>query len=720
MITRFRARTLAAGVAVIGLAAGLLPATAGPAAQPASPSVEGAADAFPIGIFSPPNPAATTLANYQRIRDMNANFVITGNLVASFATVDAALSLAEQTGLSMFVSDRSIDFTPSQFGSAATGSSYAISTTSAPGQTFATPASEGAMILDYIELPINPATWTSGQTLTLTVYSGPDKAQQVATSSLSAPAASGGTRFDFDLFIASGTTFYFEVTSTSASPVSTAAGPGTAYPAGTAYLNGVVQSADLGFTVGAERRSWNDGGRPSDTVIQNVVQHYAGRNAVRGYHLVDEPSAQQFSQVDVATEAIRANDPAKPVYVNLNPNYANNALLGMEFAHNTGEFVRSTNRLGQVFTTGRATSHIDTIQWWIDRATWGAGEALTLTLWDSPARTTAVASATLSSQPATNWPGFALNATVTPGTSYYLELTHNGGGNDSVGWVTRSLAGKKWYGVETGAYVNGAPVGADFWFTVNQSIEPFSYDDYVYRWASTEPDVLVFDHYPFPPSGTTVNAGYFSNLEVIRDQSRAAAVDFWSYLQSVGITGMLRAPSQNDMRYQVYTNLAYRAKGLIYFTYWKPPFAEFFQSLVNTDGTPNPSYGWAQQLNAEVLALGGVLQRLDADAVYHTGTSLPAGTTALPASFDWQPTDATKPAVISHLADATGKEYVFVVNRDNTTGRTVTFDIDATIVNVEEISKSTGLPVGAGFDAVNHTLAVTLAPGEGRLFVVTK
>nr|WP_286672464.1 discoidin domain-containing protein [Cohnella hashimotonis] len=352
----------------------------------------------------------------------------------------------------------------------------------------------------------------------------------------------------------------------------------------------------------------------------------------------------------------------------------------------------------------------------IDKNTWGTNEPLTLKLWNSPAKTSLIAQQTLSGA-STNDPQFTLNAAVSPNTSYYWELTHGGGGDNSVGGVVKSANGTEWEKDGT-AYVAGSPSGGDFWFTLNQNLTAFSYEDYVYRWASKNPDFLMYDHYPFSASGG-IGADYYSNMEIIRRQSLAASIDFWTYIQAVGVTGMLRAPSEAEMRYQVYTSLAYGAKGINYFTYETPSGQgePFHDGILLPDGTKNASYTYAQNINAEVLKLGPKLLSLTSRAVYHTG-SLPAGTTALPSSFFLQPSNAADPLVIGYSTDADGRAYVMVTNRDTVNSRTVSFTLSPKPSAVTEISKTTGAEVATNYDAATGAMSASFAPGEGRLYAL--
>ncbi|WP_146762393.1 hypothetical protein [Paenibacillus contaminans] len=109
-----------------------------------------------------------------------------------------------------------------------------------------------------------------------------------------------------------------------------------------------------------------------------------------------------------------------------------------------GDFVTSSNRIGQTFKTAANQTAINWIQLYIDNETWSTGEVLTLTLWDSPSKTSKIAESSIDTQPSSYFPKFRLNAAVTPNTTYYMELTHNGGGDNQVGLVIRSKDGVKW------------------------------------------------------------------------------------------------------------------------------------------------------------------------------------------------------------------------------------------------------------------------------------
>ncbi|MFZ0216730.1 MAG: hypothetical protein WAM30_12415 [Candidatus Dormiibacterota bacterium] len=111
----------AGGIAASGLAAGGLPglATAGlPGGAPIAYAASGTAGEpvpslfsgrrFPIGMWWPPHPFATTLERYQQIADAGFTFVNGGNYLNDSLINRWALGIAQQTGLDFIVSDPTI------------------------------------------------------------------------------------------------------------------------------------------------------------------------------------------------------------------------------------------------------------------------------------------------------------------------------------------------------------------------------------------------------------------------------------------------------------------------------------------------------------------------------------------------------------------------------------------------------------------------------------
>lgn len=96
--------------------------------------------------------------------------------------------------------------------------------------------------------------------------------------------------------------------------------------------------------------------------------------------------------------------------------------------------VTQNSPIGQTFVTGPGTQQIFRITVSLDQSPeeWLSGEAVTLALWDSPAKNHRLAEFTLDNITVKNVIGenpFYLGAPAQPNTPYYFEITHNGKGD---------------------------------------------------------------------------------------------------------------------------------------------------------------------------------------------------------------------------------------------------------------------------------------------------
>jgi len=251
---------------------------------------------------------------------------------------------------------------------------------------------------------------------------------------------------------------------------------------------------------------------------------------------------------------------------------------------------------------------------------------------------------------------------------------------------------------------------------------PMGYADYYRLWLETNPDMFSFDYYPFKREGFDEKIHY-QTLEYFREQSLLTGIDFWAYIQSVAYDyfGILE-PNAQQMRFQVYSTLAYGAKGYVYWTYCTPSIIIDGQDwchsgLILKDGSKNKTYAYAQTINGEVLKLGAILLTLVSKDVYVTG-DLPPWTRPLPADYFWRPVGETEnfPMIISSFENEEGELFVMVVNRDLEEARTFTFAISGDWSAIYEICKTTGEPIATHYNAAAGTLSVGLAPGDGKLF----
>ena len=96
---------------------------------------------------------------------------------------------------------------------------------------------------------------------------------------------------------------------------------------------------------------------------------------------------------------------------------------------------------------------------------------------------------------------------------------------------------------------------------------------------------------------------------------------FLNIIQASIVEKVWRLPKINELRWLVFTTMAYGGRGISYFTYWGP---ESYGGLYQ-DGKKSPLAGQVAELNAEIEKFGPALMELDSIGAYHT-EPLPLGT----------------------------------------------------------------------------------------------
>ena len=245
-----------------------------------------------------------------------------------------------------------------------------------------------------------------------------------------------------------------------------------------------------------------------------------------------------------------------------------------------------------------------------------------------------------------------------------------------------------------------------------------TYEDYVETFLSTvKPDVLCFDHYVLVKEGVlqegTLVPNYFENLEIIRAAALRHGVPAWNGILAWSHS-VYASPTPAQMRWQVWTSLAYGMQGIMYFTYWPDPEQKpRMPAIVDSGGQPSAIYPEVKKLNHEMQTLGKTLLTLTSTGVYHAG-EMPRGGRPVPVDAALQ-LPADQPLMVGFFQqDGTADEFAIVVNRDF--AKPVECDItagakvkDVLMVNAADGAESAP-PLTDG------TMHLCLQPGEGRLF----
>ncbi|MBN1293375.1 MAG: beta-galactosidase, partial [Candidatus Latescibacteria bacterium] len=132
-----------------------------------------------------------------------------------------------------------------------------------------------------------------------------------------------------------------------------------------------------------------------------------------------------------------------------------------------------------------------------------------------------------------------------------------------------------------------------------------SYREHVELFVKTVPvQVLSFDHYPVMTKG--LRPEWSENLEIISEAARKAGKPFWAFALAVA-HDPYPIPSIDHLRLQVYSNLAYGAQGIQYFTYWTPKSTRwnFHEGPIDFNGKRTVVYDRVKKVNEEIRNLSG-------------------------------------------------------------------------------------------------------------------
>jgi len=228
-----------------------------------------------------------------------------------------------------------------------------------------------------------------------------------------------------------------------------------------------------------------------------------------------------------------------------------------------------------------------------------------------------------------------------------------------------------------------------------------------------KPSLVSYDHYQFRLKGDSEQ--YFLNLAMIRRAAQEAGVPFLNIVQAcTWAPEAMRIPNADELRYLVYSTLAYGAQGISYYVYAHP---NHYGSLVGLDGTPGPLYHAVKSYNREFVAMARELQPLRSLGVYHTSMREP-GCEPLPPGAHFHIDSSQSPAsprgfLLGFFGAAERPTHAVVVNLDYTAevgtslvgpGELELFD--ATTTQWTSVSKA--------------ATELILPPGGGKLVRVTR
>ena len=248
-----------------------------------------------------------------------------------------------------------------------------------------------------------------------------------------------------------------------------------------------------------------------------------------------------------------------------------------------------------------------------------------------------------------------------------------------------------------------------------------TYDEYVSRYAKeTGCDVLCMDYYPMMTPTADGRDGYCGNLAVMRKYANQYRIPHWNFFNTMPF-GPHHDPTESQLRWQIYTSLAYGAKGILYFCYWTPGGGEFPKggAIITAEGQRTRHYDQAKRINAAIRNLGPTLMKLTSLKVIRVkpGDDPAKALERSPIKSITKGGDY----LIGVFAHYDGRRAVLVNNYDHNYTSWPTVEFDAPDDKVIEVDAADGKEKPARDDSPDMPgLQLSLDSGEGRLFLLPR
>jgi len=137
-----------------------------------------------------------------------------------------------------------------------------------------------------------------------------------------------------------------------------------------------------------------------------------------------------------------------------------------------------------------------------------------------------------------------------------------------------------------------------------------SYQEHIDRYADELAlDTISYDFYPlYGPNGETwIQDNYLRNFEIVAQACKRTGCDMWYFIQTLAFNYILRDPSVEDIRWQIYVAMSFGAKVIQLFTYGTPGNGdEYFEdSMIDREGNATRRYYDVQRVIKEMNAFTG-------------------------------------------------------------------------------------------------------------------
>lgn len=198
-----------------------------------------------------------------------------------------------------------------------------------------------------------------------------------------------------------------------------------------------------------------------------------------------------------------------------------------------------------------------------------------------------------------------------------------------------------------------------------ETIGAASYEEYLRKFSEIPLPQISFDFYPI--WDYDIRPTWYYTLEAVRRESLRTGVPFWAFVLSTPHVGYPQ-PTLEMLRLQIYSNLAYGAQAIQYFTFRTPPpddTYDYHNGPITLEGQKTETYNIVRDMNRELREAIPFFDGCTVERVGHL-LEVPLGTErfkGMPRGLRRLKVVGTRGAVVSVLRQG-DKRYLAVVNKD--------------------------------------------------------
>jgi len=213
-------------------------------------------------------------------------------------------------------------------------------------------------------------------------------------------------------------------------------------------------------------------------------------------------------------------------------------------------------------------------------------------------------------------------------------------------------------------YINLLPLYAS-----SEQTNTSSYKDYLERYIEMmEPDYISYDHYPFVRDEYRLD--FFDNLDIVSKVCKKHNIVFWGFVRSLYDSNYTKI-DEGRIRFQVFSQLAYGAQAIQYFTYSSPRGCGY--AIVDSLHNKTPLYDIVSAINHEIQGYSKFFLNSNVLSIVHSDKQGQEGNKI---SNVISHLDSNGVGVLLSLFEKKGKYYLIVVNKDYENSQEVTIEFN--------------------------------------------